>query len=130
MNDKAQIYNYEAMDSSGKSLKGSITALSHEHAVSLLKDRGFFPTRVRYDSGFSSTLSRVIGDDEPLPRDLVDLIAGHDDSVDVCPDDEPNDPLKTVATAIVDRPYFSHGLIIGMGIGVCIGMILMHFLRS
>ena len=39
------IFQYEAMDSSGKEVKGQIEALSGEEALSKVRNMGYFPTK-------------------------------------------------------------------------------------
>lgn len=39
-------YLYEAMNSSGQSVKGTISAINDEAAISLVRGKGFFPTKL------------------------------------------------------------------------------------
>ena len=44
-------FNYEAMDSQGNEIKNEVEALSHEEAISKIRNLGYFPTKVREKGG-------------------------------------------------------------------------------
>ena len=50
------VFQYQALDAKGNESKGQIEALSSKEAISKIRNKGLFPTKVRAQNAFESLI--------------------------------------------------------------------------
>jgi len=70
------VYSFEAMNSSGQEVKEEIEANSHEEAIARIRQKGYFPTKVKEKSGKKKVAKKKQEETGPKKKKMPFAIGG------------------------------------------------------